>query len=174
MLLDRRRFPTEFADTREAEPWPELATLARPARAIWEIEADTLLVVLGALLEPGELRLLLRQELAEAADGQRDDVVLRRVTQSCSEPGPLARAVAARLDSEAADLGLGLGGCPLALLASHWQVVRDELAGRRLAALLWVLARDRRWELRGLEQRVSGDLLVRALRLLGTRAPGSA
>ncbi len=160
MLLDRRHLSPELASS-EVVSWPG------PRRPVWEIETGTLVVVLGVLLEPGDLRALLRTALREDADGLRDDLVLRRVAEGCCLPGTLAGAVAAALDRAAAGLGVEPGGCPLAPLAGWWQVVRDSLAGRRLAALLWALSRDPRWELRGLEQRVGGDLLVRALRLLG-------
>lgn len=159
MLLDRRRLSPELAGS-EVVAWPG------PRRPVWEIESGTLVVVLGVLLEPADLRALLRAVWREEADSLRDDVVLRRVADGCSGPGQLAGAVAAVLDRAAAGLGVEPGGCPLASLASWWQFARDRLAGRRLAALLWSLSRDPRWELRGLEQRVSGDLLVRALRLL--------
>lgn len=160
MLLDRRHLSPELFGS-EVVSWPG------PRRPVWEIENGTLLVVLGVLLEPGDLRALLRTALREDADGLRDDVVLRRVAEGCSLAGALATAVAGALDQAVAGLGVEPGGCPLGPLASWWQVARDSLAGRRLAALLWTLSRDPRWELRGLEQRVGGDLLVRALRLLG-------
>ncbi len=160
MLLDRRHSFSELAGS-DAASWPG------PRRPVWEIETGTLVVVLGVLLGPSDLQALLRTALREDADGLRDDLVLRRVAEGCSLPGALAAAVAAALDRAAAGLGVEPGGCPLGPLASWWQVARDSLAGHRLAALLWTLSRDPRWELRGLEQRVSGDLLVRALRLLG-------
>ncbi len=172
MLLDRRGFVPDPATGSPAASWEDGATWSSPPRPIWEIAGETLVVVLGVLVEPGELRSLLRQTLAEETEGLREDVVLQRARQRCSAPGALASALAHRLDSEAAGLGLGPGGCPLARLAGRWQLARDEGAGRRLAALLWTLARDRRWEVRGLEQRASADLLVRALRLLGSRPSG--
>jgi hypothetical protein len=58
------------------------------------------------------------------------------------------------------------GGCAMYELASWWLGVRGSAEGEQLAALAWSLARDRRWIVRPLLERMRGDLRVRALRLL--------
>ncbi len=57
---------------------------------------------------------------------------------------------------------------PMSELAGWWLGARARATGEELAALLWNLARDRRWVIRGLCERVHGDIWVRALRLLGS------
>lgn len=139
----------------------------RPLR-IWEIDSGAVMLALGVLLEPGELRGLLLQIGRTDASDSRDEVVLRESVSLCARRCPFAETVERLLEARTRRARHWAHGSPLAELAALWLGAQAEADGRQITALLWCLARDRRWLVRPLAEMVRGDLWVRALRLLAT------
>jgi hypothetical protein len=148
-------------------PLPVSHVRVRATRRIWHVEADALLVVLGVFLSRGELEGLFRDFAGEDRSGTREDLVLAEAASRCARVGRFSLAVERLLDERTHEVRRQVDVCPLAELAGLWLRTRETSSGRELAAILWGLARDRRWVIRGLFDRVRGDLWVRALRLLG-------
>ena len=140
---------------------------ARTTRRIWHVDADALFVVLGVLVTRAELEGLFREVAGEERSGYREDVLLLEAASRCTKVGRFSLAVEKLLDERTRLVRQGLDACPLAELAGLWLRARESAGGRELAGILWALARDRRWLIHGLLDRVRGDLWVRALRLLG-------
>jgi hypothetical protein len=147
-----------------------------PSRRIWELDPGALFVVLGVLLERAELCTLILETEGASYAGIRDEVLLREAVERCGSENEFALAVEELLDRRTQTLRDQLVGCPMAELAGWWLQAREHPggSGRQLATLLWSLARDGRWVIQGLVDRVTADLWVRALRLLANApvAPG--
>jgi hypothetical protein len=137
------------------------------ARRIWEVDADALFVVLGVLSDRRELESLFRDVTGENTAWIRHEALVFDAVSLCSTPSPFAKAVERFLDRRTRGLRRRLGGCPMSELAAWWLGAREQAGGEHLAALLWCLAKDRRWVIRGLLDRVRGDIWIRALRALG-------
>lgn len=136
-------------------------------RRIWHVDADALFVVLGVLLTRRELEALFLDVAGEERGGSREDVLLFDAASRCRKVGRFSLALERLLDERTRLVRQRLDASPLAELAGLWLRARESASGRELASILWALARDRRWLIRGLFDRVRGDLWVRALRLLG-------
>jgi hypothetical protein len=131
-------------------------------------------VTLGVLMERGELEALVRDATGRDVGGTRDDLLLGDAVRLCARRCTFAERIEGLLDGRTRDARQHADGCPLAELAATWLNVREPVDGPRLAALLWSLARDGRWLLDPLRERVQADIWVRALRLLArTAAPPS-
>jgi hypothetical protein len=141
-------------------------------RRIWDVDEQTLVIVVGVLLDRRELQALFRDMEHDDRKWFRDDALLLEAVSRCSRAGRFAEVVERLLDRRTRRLRVGLDGGAASELAGLWLGARERVSGRELAALLWSLARDRRWVVRGLFERVRGDIWVRALRLLGERAEG--
>lgn len=137
-------------------------------RRIWEIEEDALFVVLGVLLDRAELEALFWEATRQGWSEIRDDVLLLDAVHGCSQPSRFAETVEHLLDERTASLRGHVGGCAMFELAGSWLRTRECATGKHLAAVLWSLARDGRWVIRGLQGKVRGDIWVKALRLLGS------
>jgi hypothetical protein len=135
-------------------------------RRIWELDEGTLFVALGVLIEPGELRALVLEAGGPEARGSRDALLLGDAVRRCARRCAFAEKLEALLEVRTRGARQGAHGSPLAELASLWLGARTTADGRQLTALLWCLARDRRWLVRPLFDMVRGDVWVRALRLL--------
>src|SRR5262245_621404 len=142
---------------------------AGPGRRIWEVEPDALVVALGVLVEKQELEALLLEPGGDGWAG-REDVMLARAVRKCAAPCAFAETVEALLEARARPVARQLAGSPMAELAAWWMDFREVAGGRRLASLLWILARDRRLVVRPLFRVVRSDCWVRALRVLGDDA----
>ncbi len=106
-------------------------------------EVEELLSALDAEVESTDLKLgAAYRRLTELAL-YRSDAALK-----------LDQLLAARLESEAETVA----ACPLYQLAVHWVRVREELDGRRAAALLWTVARSASACYRKLEAVMVDDL----------------
>ncbi len=145
------------------------ATEDAPLRRIWDVEPDALVVVAGVLLSRADLEALLREVEHEDCTGTADDALLSNVVARCSRPCAFAEGVEGLLDRRTRCVRQRLEGCPMSELAGLWLGARERATGDQLAALLWSLASDERWLIRGLCERVRGDLWVRALRLLSPK-----
>ena len=91
-----------------------------------------------------------------------------------ADPVVIERAVRG-LDARTKHVRRQVGTCPMAEMAARWLGAREVAGGAELTALLWSLARDRRWIVQPLFDMVRGDLWVRALGLLGPgerKSPG--
>jgi hypothetical protein len=139
------------------------------ARRIWEVDADALFVVVGVLFDRLDLDGLFRGSAGENTTWIRDDSLVLDVVSRCLTPSPFAEAVERFLDRRTRCLRRRLGGCPMYERAARWLGTKEQASGEHLAALLWCLAKDRRWVIRGLLDRVRGDIWIRALRALGER-----
>lgn len=140
-------------------------------RRIWDVDAGSVLVAVGVLVENHELLDLFRSLEGEDRRSCRDDVLLRETVRLCGRRGAFAEAVERLLDARTKGLRRSVAESPLAVLAASWLGSRDMIDGRALTALLWNLARDRRFVVRPLREMVPGELWVRALRLLATPLP---
>jgi hypothetical protein len=162
LTLPRREPPPPAPCLREARCAPCPPTPHR----IWEVDADTVLLVLALLLDPRDAAGMLAEVDGEprAAGRDRDDLVLREAAARCRWPCRLAESIEAALDGRAGAVVEQVRGAPLIALADRWAAERECLGGREAAALLWALSRDARPELDRLAERVRGEVWLRALR----------
>lgn len=151
-------------------PVPPRASGVESPRRIWEVDAGAVLVSLGVLLERQELEAVLLDTDGENARSYREDILLHHAVRLCGRRCPFAEAVERLLDARTTVVRRRVDGCPMAALAAWWLGAKEEAEGPQLAALLWSLARDRRFTVRPLLDMVHGDLWVRALRLLARPA----
>jgi hypothetical protein len=140
-------------------------------RRIWEVDPEALRLVLAVLLRRDDIEELFAHANERECDGIREDVLFAKAAVRCSRPCVFADAVARTMHVRTRSIGPRVQDCPLIDLAEWWASERDRVAGVELAALLWRLACDPRPHLEQLTTRVSGDLWLRGLRLLGRHCP---
>jgi hypothetical protein len=143
------------------------------SRHIWEVEPGALLIALSVLLERSELERVFLELEHEDRRGTREDCLLHDAIRLCAMPSPFAEAVEQSLDARTRRVRRRVGASPMSELAGWWLGVRAVAEGQQLTALLWSLARERRWIVRPLLDMVRADLWVRALRLLGEPRRGA-
>jgi hypothetical protein len=143
-------------------------------RRIWEVDTEALRLVLAVLLQRKDIEELFAHANERECDGMREDVLFVKAAARCMRRCVFADAVARTLNARTRSLAPTVQDCPLIDLAEWWASERDHVAGVELAALLWRLACDPRPHLEQLTTRVSGDLWLRGLRLLGRHCPEGA
>jgi hypothetical protein len=131
------------------------------------VEPGTLFIALGVLLERSDLERAFLDVEHEDRRGTREDCLLHDAVRLCATRSPFAEVVEQLLDARTRRVRRRVGASPMSELAGWWLGVREVAEGQQLTAVLWSLARDRRWVVRPLLDMVRGDLWVRALRLLG-------
>lgn len=135
------------------------------ARRIWETDPTILSLVTGVLLRREDVEAILR-DIGVDWTGAREEALRGRLLVGCTKPCTLAEHVERVLDGLTMEFRGAVESCPMIQLAERWSREGDRMTGEQVAALLWRLGTDARPHLERLSSRVSGELCVRAMRLL--------
>jgi hypothetical protein len=153
-------------------PPTDAAPTACCARRIWELDPALLSVVTGVLLRREDVESLLR-DVGLDATGAREEALRVRLLVGCTRRCALAERVERVLDGLTQGLRDEVASCPMMKLAERWSREGDRMTGGEAASLLWRLGTDARPHLERLTSRVSGELCVRAMRLLRDDRPAA-
>ncbi len=133
-------------------------------RRIWQVDRETLGVLLGVLASREVLESLISLTGRGEPLHTREDVLLSQVLDRCAEPCSLAAALETFLDQRTLYGRRRWVAWPMAALAEWWEENRPSAPAVDLAAFLWSIATDTRSELAPLLPRVVPGIRLRAMR----------